>query len=406
MKPSSARIRAISRFTRDDGMLSSRCRATLALRMRVSMSAIGSVTFMWCSFVSSAVVRSLPWSGGRRLPLMAAIDARRPRGSASSYQLDLVTPGSWPSRARSRKQIRHIAKRRMYARDRPHTWHRLCARTSKRGVRFDFAILDFLATWCSSVALERHAEELEELSPLLVGLRRRHDADLEPAQPVDLVVVDLGVHELLAEAEAEVAAAVERARRDAAEVADAWQRQRHRSLQEVVHPLAAKRDLRADRHPGPQPELRDAALGAGHDWLLSGDRRQVADGGVERLRVGDGLPEPDVDDDLLDARDLHRVRIAELALQGRHDLVAISAAEPLVGRRGVLPVRGGLSLRPRVRGCLRSRCGARTRRRLLRGRLGLLGLHGLLLGAHFVVTSICSPHCLQTRVRLPFSSFA
>jgi hypothetical protein len=31
----------------------------------------------------------------------------------AGYQLDLVTPGSSPSRARSRKQIRHIAKRRM-----------------------------------------------------------------------------------------------------------------------------------------------------------------------------------------------------------------------------------------------------------------------------------------------------
>jgi hypothetical protein len=57
-------MRAISRFTRDEGRLSSLCRAALALRMRVSMSAIGSVTFMWCSFVSSATVRSRPNAGG------------------------------------------------------------------------------------------------------------------------------------------------------------------------------------------------------------------------------------------------------------------------------------------------------------------------------------------------------
>jgi hypothetical protein len=37
----------------------------------------------------------------------------RLRGLVSCYQLDLVTPGSWPSRARSRKQMRHNAKRRM-----------------------------------------------------------------------------------------------------------------------------------------------------------------------------------------------------------------------------------------------------------------------------------------------------
>jgi hypothetical protein len=41
-----------------------------------------------------------------------ALDGHR-SFAASRYQLDLVTPGSWPSRARSRKQMRHIAKRRM-----------------------------------------------------------------------------------------------------------------------------------------------------------------------------------------------------------------------------------------------------------------------------------------------------
>ncbi len=76
MKPSSARMRAISRFTLDEGTVTSRWRARLAFRMRVSMSAIGSVTLM-------------------------------------VYQLDFVTPGSSPCEARSRKQMRHIPKRRM-----------------------------------------------------------------------------------------------------------------------------------------------------------------------------------------------------------------------------------------------------------------------------------------------------
>ena len=52
-------------------------RPGLALRTRVSMSAIGSEMFI------------------------------------GSYQLDFVTPGSSPSSARSRKQMRHSAKRRM-----------------------------------------------------------------------------------------------------------------------------------------------------------------------------------------------------------------------------------------------------------------------------------------------------
>src|SRR3972149_6114529 len=46
MKPSSLRMRAIWRFVREAGTTTSVWRARLALRMRVSMSAIGSETFM------------------------------------------------------------------------------------------------------------------------------------------------------------------------------------------------------------------------------------------------------------------------------------------------------------------------------------------------------------------------
>src|SRR4051794_17716156 len=46
MKPSSRRISAIARFVREAGMLTSLWRARLPLRMRVSMSAIGSEMFI------------------------------------------------------------------------------------------------------------------------------------------------------------------------------------------------------------------------------------------------------------------------------------------------------------------------------------------------------------------------
>src|SRR5664279_527421 len=46
MKPSCKRIRAISRFVREAGTTTSVCRARDALRMRVSMSAIGSEMFI------------------------------------------------------------------------------------------------------------------------------------------------------------------------------------------------------------------------------------------------------------------------------------------------------------------------------------------------------------------------
>jgi hypothetical protein len=41
--------------------------------------------------------------------------------------------------------MRHMPKCRMYPRGLPHLWHLLAARTRYFGVRFHFAILDFLA---------------------------------------------------------------------------------------------------------------------------------------------------------------------------------------------------------------------------------------------------------------------
>src|SRR5205823_419570 len=112
-------------------------------------------------------------------------------------------------------------------------------------------------------------------------------------------------------------AAAEGAGWNPAEVADAGERQVERALQEVVHALAAERDLGADGHPGAQPELRDGALRSRNDRPLAGDDRQVAHGGVDRLGVLDRLTPTDVDDHLFHARDLHGIGVPELALQRR-----------------------------------------------------------------------------------------
>ena len=63
----------------------------------------------------------------------------------ASYQLDLVTPGSRPWEASSRKQMRQTPNFRMYARGRPQILHRLTARVEYFGARFAFAIMLFLA---------------------------------------------------------------------------------------------------------------------------------------------------------------------------------------------------------------------------------------------------------------------
>src|SRR3972149_6883376 len=118
--------------------------------------------------------------------------------------------------------------------------------------------MDFLAIGLLLLlAGEGHAEELEQLLRFLVGLCRRHDADLQPAQTVHLVVVDLREGQLLPQAEGIVPAAVEGAGRDTPEVTDAGQRERRQALQEVPHALPAQRHLDPDGVVRAQPGRRD-----------------------------------------------------------------------------------------------------------------------------------------------------
>jgi hypothetical protein len=66
-------------------------------------------------------------------------------GIALPHQLDLVTPGTRPSAAMVRKQIRHIPNLRMYARGRPQIRQRLRNRTPNFGACFQRSIADFFA---------------------------------------------------------------------------------------------------------------------------------------------------------------------------------------------------------------------------------------------------------------------
>src|SRR6476661_2108309 len=237
MKPSSLRMRAISRLVRDAGTTTSVCRARDAFRTRVSMSAIGSEMFI--GFLPARLGDARQLAQERTLPEADAAEREPPdegtRPSAhraAVIRLHLVLRG--PLRLGDHRFLGHVS-----------------PSPRLRG--------------------EGHAEEFKKLLGLFVGLRRRHDADLQPAETVHLVVLDLGERELLAEPEAEVAAPVERLAGDAAEVADPGQGEGRQALVEVPHPLAAEGDLGPDRVARPEPELGDRLLGLRHDRLLARD---------------------------------------------------------------------------------------------------------------------------------------
>src|SRR3981081_1978482 len=134
--------------------------------------------------------------------------------------------------------------------------HRLWNRTLNFGATrslFQRSSADFFAK-PSLPLLEWHAEARQQTAGLVVGAGCGHDRHFQPAELVDLVVVDLREDDLLAQAERVVAAAVKAFRVDATEVTDAGKRDVEQLVQEEPHAPAAEGRLDADRLPGAQLE--------------------------------------------------------------------------------------------------------------------------------------------------------
>src|SRR5215213_6446469 len=251
------------------------------------------------------------------------------------YQELLLTPGSSPAWAISRRQMRQRPNLRKTACGRPQRWQRVYPRTANFGLRAALLTRAFLAI-CSSLlpdsaggrddglAGEGEAEQAEQLAALVVVRGGGDQRDVHAARSVDLVDVDLAEHRLLGQPERVVAVAVELLGVQAAEVADTGQGQRQQPVQELPHAVAAEGDLGADRHALAELELRDRLAGPHDRRLLAGDGGEVADRAVHQLGVAGGLADAHVDDDLGQPRDLHDVGVAELLLQRRRDVLAVA----------------------------------------------------------------------------------
>src|SRR5699024_10846272 len=129
---------------------------------------------------------------------------------------------------------------------------------------------------------------------------------------------------LLLQAEGIVAAAVERVAVDAAEVADTGKRYVEQAVQELPHTVAAQGNLDADRHALTELEVRNRLAGVGDNRLLAGNHGDIADNGLDNLGVAVGLlAAADVDNDLVNRRDLHRALVLELLHQSRRNIRSI-----------------------------------------------------------------------------------
>src|SRR5215213_1878201 len=212
--------------------------AEQAFRMRVSISATGSVRLIPYVPLPAGLAHA------RDFPLQGELT------KTDTAEAELPQHGAAPAAALTAADAAHLELRRALG---PLDPGRLC----------------HLRNPLRCLAAERPTELAQQRHRQIVPGGRGHDRDVHPVDLLDLVEVDLGKDHLLLDAERVVAPTVEAPVRQPAEVADPGDRQRDEAIQELVHPGLAERDGAADRHNRPEPEVGDRLLGAGDDRALT-----------------------------------------------------------------------------------------------------------------------------------------
>src|ERR1700752_287634 len=116
---------------------------------------------------------------------------------------------------------------------------RLGANLAARRARFFSRSISASLATVTSVS-ERELEAGEQCLCFVVGLRSRRDADVQPTQRVDLVVINFGENDLLFHTDVVVATTVERTTRHATEATHTRERNGHETVQKFVHCLTTQ----------------------------------------------------------------------------------------------------------------------------------------------------------------------
>ena len=96
---------------------------------------------------------------------------------------------------------------------------------------------------------------------IIIGSRCGADDDVHASDLIDIVVIDLGKHDLFLQAHRVVATTVEALRRNTTKIANPRQRDVDQAIKKLVHALTAHGDLTADRHAFAQLEVGDRLSG-------------------------------------------------------------------------------------------------------------------------------------------------
>src|ERR1035437_2317241 len=163
----------------------------------------------------------------------------------------------------------------------------------------------------------------EKRFSFIVGLRCRRDADIHPAQHVNLVVLDFGENDLLFHTDIVVSTPIERPTRYATEIAYARHRNSDETVKKFVHPSATQSNHAADRITLANLEACDRLARLGDNWLLAGNFCQIAYRMLNDLLVRNCLRQPHVESDLGKTRNLHHRLVTELAGQVSNDFFFI-----------------------------------------------------------------------------------
>src|SRR5262245_741416 len=267
--PSRTSTAAISCLTRENGTSTLPLRAPAPLRMRVSMSAIGSVSMPSPTRLHEARNLALP-----RQP---------PQAEAAEPEPSIEAPRAAAHRAAVVRP--HLE---LWRPGRLH--HQACLRHRRR----------FLCP-------EGEPERVQQRLAFAVGARRRTDHHGHALDLLDLVEVDLRENELLPDAERIVSPTVERSVGHTLEVAHARQGHADQSIEEFVHTIAPQGHHRTDGDPLAELEVRDRLLGAREHGLLPRDRGELLERRIEDLGVLRRLAEPHVEHDLLEPGNTERI---------------------------------------------------------------------------------------------------
>lgn len=130
------------------------------------------------------------------------------------YQLDLITPGSLPCEARSRKQIRQIPNFLIKALGLPQMGQRLYDLALYFGARIALILRDFFANSSSStinsLTSERHAKQLKKFFSFFVRLCGCNNGYIQPFNLINFIIIDLGKNNMLLNPEGVISPTIQR----------------------------------------------------------------------------------------------------------------------------------------------------------------------------------------------------